>query len=473
VLAGGTWDYLQPVVESAPASVRVGLEWLRAAHEAQRHQAVDAAVEALIRERRLLELGLATARPRDHWRRAQHVADLARAFADDGGTGLREFVAWLRERAEADWRHVEVPFPEPDDDAVRVLTVHGAKGLEFRITILAGLNVADRAQSGPVLWDLDGRPVLTGTGLRQAGFDALVEPEKQADQAEAVRLLYVAATRARDHLVVSLYRKAGGGASPASRLAELLETAPELAEPWEASSEPVPLPEPEGRDTRFDLTAWQATRDALLARASRPVAMSATGLATLNDEPDVDIEWDRAADGVHPRAGAASALGRAVHAALQTIDLHATTDIAAAVDVAARTETVDAREVDARVRSAVSSPVVRAAIAAHRCWRELPLAATVDSVLIEGYVDLCFQDDEGLTVVDYKTDAVTNADLQSRADHYAVQLGAYVLALEAVTGLPVTRTVLVFARPDGALEHEVPVATARDRARRALVEVSA
>ena len=105
-----------------------------------------------------MELAVARRRPRDHWRRIRFVADAARAFVDGGGTSLRGFVTWLARQVDEEARAVEVVVPEPDDDAVRILTVHGAKGLEFPVVVLAGLGVADRNIAPMVLWDRDGCP---------------------------------------------------------------------------------------------------------------------------------------------------------------------------------------------------------------------------------------------------------------------------------------------------------------------------
>jgi ATP-dependent exoDNAse (exonuclease V) beta subunit len=83
--------------------------------------------------------------------------------------------------------------------------------------------------------------------------------------------------------------------------------------------------------------------------------------------------------------------------------------------------------------------------------------------LVEGFVDLAFEDDEGrLVVVDYKTDAVSAADeVDAAVDRYQVQIGAYALALEAATGRAVVEGWLVFAGADGADERQVDLAGAK------------
>jgi ATP-dependent helicase/nuclease subunit A len=114
----------------------------------------------------------------------------------------------------------------------------------------------------------------------------------------------------------------------------------------------------------------------------------------------------------------------------------------------------DVVDVVRRVQSALDSPMVVAARTATRCWRELYVSAPVGDRdrLVEGYIDLLFEDENGeLVVVDYKTDA----DLDVAADRYRLQAATYALALEANLGRRVSRAVFVFCRPDGAVEREV------------------
>ncbi len=84
--------------------------------------------------------GFAQGRPRDLWRRVRFVVDQARAFGDAQGGGVREFLEWTRLQSDEGARVTETVLPETDDDSVRILTIHGAKGLEFPITILSGMS---------------------------------------------------------------------------------------------------------------------------------------------------------------------------------------------------------------------------------------------------------------------------------------------------------------------------------------------
>ena len=67
------------------------------------------------------------------------MIEQARAFADAEGGSVRDFLAWADLQGSEGARVVETVLPETDDDAVRILTIHGAKGLEFPITIVSGM----------------------------------------------------------------------------------------------------------------------------------------------------------------------------------------------------------------------------------------------------------------------------------------------------------------------------------------------
>jgi ATP-dependent exoDNAse (exonuclease V) beta subunit len=131
-----------------------------------------------------------------------HVAELARRYEADGGISFRGFIDELREQAE-DGQAGEAPILEEGSDGVRMMTVHKAKGLEFPVVILADITAKLHLTTASRYLD----PINNTCAFRLAGcapFE-LIEHEQdelQRDEAEGIRLAYVAATRARDLLVV-------------------------------------------------------------------------------------------------------------------------------------------------------------------------------------------------------------------------------------------------------------------------------
>ena len=131
-----------------------------------------------------------------------HVAELARRYEADGGISFRGFIDELREQAE-DGQAGEAPILEEGSDGVRLMTVHKAKGLEFPVVILA--DITAKLQPSAASRYLD--PASGTCAVRLAGCSPFDLIEHEADElardaAEGVRLAYVAATRARDLLVI-------------------------------------------------------------------------------------------------------------------------------------------------------------------------------------------------------------------------------------------------------------------------------
>ena len=132
----------------------------------------------------------------------------ATQFETGRPAGFREFVRVLRDFDEQAPRLAEWAPLEDAPDRVRLLTVHGAKGLEFPCVVLANLNARGNQRSGPVV--VDRGADRTEVRLRcnephhfeTAGYEAAAKRERVHAKEEEDRLLYVAATRARDYLVV-------------------------------------------------------------------------------------------------------------------------------------------------------------------------------------------------------------------------------------------------------------------------------
>jgi ATP-dependent helicase/nuclease subunit A len=312
--AGGGWDYREsaPVYVAPDHPVAAGMATLARYHEVRLLLPANDLVDRIIRELRLVELTTPHRRPRDHWRRLRFLCDQARACCDAGRSDLGSFVTWARDQINADADAVETVVPEPDDDAVRILTIHAAKGLEFPITILAGLGSNGRIPSN-LLWN-DGVPqVRLNAALTTPEFTAQASVDQGADRTEALRLLYVAMTRARDHLVVGCYHKPSRGTpTHAQRVWDILSTRPDLVtvHPGQTSESPqtpenlqtpasgqtpeergegpavVPSPPPPAPVPRVDMAAsdreqFLADRATLLDRVREQVATSPSALAAL------------------------------------------------------------------------------------------------------------------------------------------------------------------------------------------------
>jgi ATP-dependent exoDNAse (exonuclease V) beta subunit len=481
---GGAWDVRRVPPETLPPDhpVSDGIRFLRSLYDERLWSAPSELLERLVRERGVVEVAALGGRFRDVSRRLRFLIDQARAFADTESGALRDYLAWAQLQGTDGARVVEAVLPETDDDAVRILTVHGAKGLEFPIVICSGATTAaqTRKRGVQVLFPPSGGYEVKMTSSVQTAHFELYQPvDEQMGFHEKLRLLYVACTRARDHLVVSVHRKERPLPDESSKWthAELLWKAAQSAS-WQAfdsratgnlTPSPVAIPE------TMSPEAWENEHARAFERGARRGFVGATTLAarvddTARTDPGLakdgrDLElppWNKGRYG--------TAIGRAVHAVLQTIDLATGAGLVdtAAAQAAAEGVLGHEKTIAALAQSALDSPVVQRA-AARPFWRETYVAVPLDGITLEGYIDLVFRDDDGLVVVDYKTDAVRGEELQARLGHYRVQAAAYALAVADATGDSVVRCVLCLLDPAGAHEEiieGVELATGVDEVRR-------
>ena len=490
--AGGRWDLRRDPPADLPTDHPVveAIAHLRSLWDERWWVQPSVLLARLLDERRATLVAFGNDDPDESWARHRFLLDQARQFESSSNGGLRPFLQWAElQRSETVTAHQ--PVAGDGGGAVSIMTIHGAKGLEFPITVLSGLSAKPRpsVQGASVIWSADGFPLVRlRKGRAMHGHGDLTDTERDMDRHEQLRLLYVACTRARDHLVVSCHHQEGNG-SFGARLWELAQQHPDT---WQRlapagaravpSAPPVTVPavDPDRR------AGWIRSRTELLATAAIPKVVSATGVARAADEPDELDPGDEAltndmpGDDTEPggsrpvipfrRGRAGTAIGRAVHATLQLVDLDAAADtVYVEATRQAHLEAIPelASQVGAMAKSALGAAAVRLPGVAHR---ELYVAAPVGDRILEGYVDLLIEGPDGLVVVDYKTDTVrTEADVDAKLATYEMQAGAYAVALEAATGLPVTACWFVFCHPDGAIERQVTdLAGVTERVRRAL-----
>ena len=190
----GVPDALLPVAESLTA--------LRELNRQRNHRPVADTIGRLIESTRA-HAGFVL------WRGGEQVlanvlqiAELARRYEAEGGLSFRGFVDDLREAADRA-PTPEAPILEEGTDGVRLMTVHKAKGLEFPVVILADISCKlSRDDAQRYVDSASGLAAIKLAGWTPLDLRTHNALEASRDAAEGVRLAYVAATRARDLLVV-------------------------------------------------------------------------------------------------------------------------------------------------------------------------------------------------------------------------------------------------------------------------------
>ena len=368
---------------------------------------------------------------------------------------------------------------EERSDAVRVLSIHRAKGLDFPIVCVAGLGMRRQHRHPDFLADPHGTRTfaLRAGPMRTPGYNALMDADKARAEAELIRLLYVVLTRARDHLILSTHikgRKQQGGdrwnanfeGTRLKPLAEFLSrrlgAAHELVRFVDipALEQIEPPRSPDGEVPPADLRAvlqrqYEELRKLVseTPQSRREHAAAVEAEAKGDDETAPDPARDRAIR-----------MGIAFHDAMDTVDPVLVPDIDALAQDAGARQRLDgagikalADMLDRSLGSPLMERVRRSRLAGGRVWRELPYIRPVgpgQAEIEEGKIDLLFEEAGAWVLVDYKTDHIPK-DLEDISsffmEKYAPQVRAYVTALNAV-GVKVSSACLLLARTGAQIE---------------------
>ena len=349
---------------------------------------------------------------------------------------LQQFLDWF-DRGEVEI----VRDPSQPLDAVRVMTAHGAKGLQAPVVILADAAADPDAQPRELLlWehpDLPEKLPVFPPRKAEAGavLGGVAEAERLRERQEHWRLFYVAATRAEERLVIA-------GAPPRGKvpetswyaLAERTMAALGVAEGEGARSfagdEPVPAPRPKPAEAGTTgelalLPAFLSQPAPVEARPPRPLAPSSLGEDATADPPPSAAMRD------------AAARGRLIHALFERLPaVAAGTRRAAAERWLAGAGGVGDPGVRAEIAGAVLAVLEDARFAelfAPAALAEAPVAATLaDGTVVSGTVDRLLVTTDRVLVVDFKTGRRVPEGVAAIPPYHLRQMAAYAAALAVI-----------------------------------------
>lgn len=339
------------------------------------------------------------------------------------------------------------------NQAVRIMNLHKAKGLEAPVVFLAcpcgesdhdATQYIDRSVDPAVGYFTISREIgefKTEIVAQPPGWEAMNERERQFSNAEKDRLLYVAATRPKQMLVVSLYPEQPAKC-PWTPLMDGMDYARELD---------VPAIVPENKDKLnegLDLQALEETRRQKLDTIGRPTyeVMSVTGQTkSVGERP----EWSSEGKGM--------AFGSVVHRAIEMLGKGLPkSELADAISFLSDEEGLASEHVGEAtrvVRRVNASELWQRSLRARRRLFEVPLmmhkpsnVADAPQAYVKGVIDFLFEEEDGWVIVDFKTDSVTEEKLLPFIDFYRPQVQAYAAEWERTFGYRVKVAGLYFAQ---------------------------
>jgi ATP-dependent helicase/nuclease subunit A len=467
---GGRWHAWN---ENPKSIVSAGLKLLKEVKKAVARRTPVELIDDLISKTRILEALPYTNRGAFEAECLRMMRAHAQEWQDNGGVGLYEYLQWIDAVIDEAYK---ISLPEPDDrddNAVRLMTMFQAKGLEFPIVAIAGMSHAPYSVkptfgiSTPAQYEF-----RLSNDEQSCGYTDWLDLDYiPKEKAEDVRLLYVACTRARDHLILSLAGELGADKKdgearkqqPYSRLLtsalphepEHITTLPTDLEAFQTTlrdaAKPLPVDwvEKVRKIQQTSRIRWVSSPSGVGA-----VALGVDPSSPLPIDEPAPTEIEQISDAPDGRRDG-TAIGQSVHRSLDVLvrEIDPSTQRIAHVcgEFAEEEGAMSHLEsIQAMVQHALVSEVVVTAQSSSQLWTELYLAAPVSyqSVqVVDGLADLVYRDADGLHIIDYKTDAVIK---QSDMNHYREQLHSYRELIQRATGTSEISTAILHLSESGS-----------------------
>jgi ATP-dependent helicase/nuclease subunit A len=417
------------------------------------------------------------------------LARLARSYEELRGPDVEGFVRFVAEQDAVGASELEAVAEEEGTDVIRLLTIHSAKGLEFKVVVVADAG-RDRGRSDAdeILCLPDGRlgfrvaDPASGKRLPTAEYETVKAAERDAEEAERRRLYYVAMTRAIDRLIVSgaTSQGAADAGTPIGWVLDRLEAGELGAEPVgvpveidrdgarlllrvDRYAEEAPVAEPEPVVEQLELFAVSTNGDATvaapalapLAEVPRPplhrVRRLSYSALSLFEQCSYRYFAERVV-GLRPAKAAGSV---PVHALLERVDLRAPEVPADLAElVRARYPAVTDEELE-RIRAFVAaycgSELAARIAGLAGAAAERPFAFEHEGVLLHGRLDVLQRAGERALVVDYKTNSLEEAEAEPSEiveRDYRLQRLVYALACFRAGASEVEVVYQFLERPD-------------------------
>ncbi len=444
------------------------------------------------------------------------LAELSERFDATGYRGLHRFVLWLRQLAE---KGQSVAAHHTEGSAVKIMTVHKSKGLEFPVVFLCDtarkFNLQDNRDTvlvhsrlglGPKAYSAE-----KGIQYPTIARNAIALRAKHETLSEEMRLLYVALTRPKERLYITaalkdperfIEKQRSSLSVPMSPQTLLAASAPinwlvsaALADNEQHLS--LSLCSNETRHETMDTAETETAADEKTAAEIErrlsfayphkdaqelPSKVTATELKgrreqdedaqSIAPKPHCAFRMPDFAKNNKPLTGTEK--GIATHLALQYMDISQTGSIeeierevgklCAERFISQREkEAVDAKAIYRLFSSNVGQRMRNADFVKREFKFSLLCSAEElldkgkgEKVLLQGVVDCCIAEGGKLTVIDYKTDNVrTDAEIQSRTEFYSGQIETYAAALSRIFSMEVKECILYFLTPGKAVSRKI------------------
>ncbi|MFO1022416.1 MAG: UvrD-helicase domain-containing protein [Planctomycetales bacterium] len=424
----------------------------------------------------------------------QKLLEMAREFDQIGTYGLPEFVDRLQSAVVDELKEEMAATHAEGSDVIRLMSIHQSKGLEFPVVILADMDRTEPPGRAQVVFDPEFGTLL-GLGERRGrkrehlALKMQAHRESRENQAEVLRLLYVAVTRAADHLLLSACLKEPDKLQSAwlkalnerfdlrtgKPRADVIPAPFRKQVPHILVHEKIPTENPADREKarllplrEFVETVavtepeiWPIPDFTTQARfRSRRLSVSELEELWLGEFPIPAPQGTLAEIRAEDESLSAEEMGTLVHAVLERLDFSHPEALTSALTILQSSSRVPLNEKQKATASRllerlIYSPVMEELKKSRRSFRELEfqlrwdVTGEVTPWTISGTIDNLVENERGEWVIyDYKTGRLAVEDENWLRNHYRLQMGIYALAVERIVGTHPRQLRLIHLRRD-------------------------
>ncbi|HND86612.1 MAG TPA: 3'-5' exonuclease, partial [Pseudobdellovibrionaceae bacterium] len=326
-----------------------------------------------------------------------------------------------------------------EPNAVQLMTIHQSKGLEFSVVFVANLT---SEFSSNVTWianrfdeALEFRIGDKHSLFKTKNFDTSKESENAFLADEKKRLMYVALTRAKNILVLPAPSE-GDKKTFMEFVAPLFEheaNFESFSYTDEVKSKTVFATKPIQKSTTLDLS-YLKNIPAGLKRVT----------ATEEKEEAITISKKPYPFLTRPK------LGISFHTYIERHPMNQNEVHGEILNQIATEALIDANDLKELAVTFLQSDLFKRIKASKNVLREIPFSYFDKDLLVEGYIDLMFEENGKWDIVDLKTDQISESELSNRASIYKNQLDIYETALKKLN-MAVGKKILYFVRLDKAI----------------------
>lgn len=458
----GTWNWLETKPDPGKhGAIADAYEFLKELYNARDRKPITWIIEQLILRSRIGLLKTLHPQFNQALLNIERIKAASRSFDQDPAAGIFDFITWMENLGAGEDSSWPELMADKASNAVSIMTYFKSKGLEFPIVILANLSNALPA-GGDVLiknWK-HGSLAVRLKNFQTLNYQDMDKNESIHIDCQNIRNLYVAATRAKQYIVIPDHRaidkcagqymeKLSAGlpepGKQARQLAEMLQ--PRKASEFKLSKQaleksrleifsslkPAPTEIEKGK-AEFEKELQQK-----IHQAKKYVELTAPSKEELFEEFDPE------------KAGArdqALEIGSIAH---KVIEYAGKENLETALLLAQSLAQESAREkalpqIQELVRAFFESEL-KAKIDSGDCFQELPFLIEFEHKLYRGKIDLVLREKNSVILVDFKTDRITKEEADARAKKYQRQMQIYAEAVSRIKNHQLAETSIYFLKP--------------------------